>query len=141
MSGDLSTLPFDWDNMITSYTGSYTTEQGEAVSKLMYACGLAVNASYRSTTTNAKTIKCVSALCDNFGYSKDICYWYRNYIPSTEEWENLVYGSLENKRPVIYRGGSDNGGHCFICDGYKDGLFHTTGAGAEQATVTSRLTP
>lgn len=125
MEGDLSTMPFDWNNMIPDYTGEYTTEQGDAVATLMYACGLAVNATYRSSTTGAKTIKDVTALCENFGYSKDIKYYYRNYTRSTEEWIDLLYNSLASGWPVIYRGGSDSGGHSFICDGYDgEGLFH-----------------
>lgn len=37
---DYANESFDWDNMLDSYNGSYTSEQAYAVAKLMYACGV-----------------------------------------------------------------------------------------------------
>lgn len=39
--------------------------------------------------------------------------------------EKLVRDELESNRPVIYSGNNSEGGHAFICDGYKeDEAFH-----------------
>lgn len=124
LTADLATMPFDWGNMLDSYSGNYTEEQANAVANLMYACGLSVGAKYASTTS-ASTITDVVALCENFGYSTAMRYYYRDYTPSSIEWENLVYGSLSRGCPVIYSGASTSGGHSFLCDGYSgDGYYH-----------------
>ena len=40
-------------------------------------------------------------------------------------WEDMVYNSLKNDGPVLYAGNNSEGGHCFVCDGYRsDGYFH-----------------
>lgn len=122
---DFSKVPFDWDNMLDTYvTGEYTTEQGEAVANLMSACGIAVNATYGSST-GANTVNDVKALCEYFDYSKDMRYYWRDYVKTSAEWEDLIYESLAEKCPVIYSGHSDAGGHSFVCDGYAgDGYYH-----------------
>lgn len=121
---DFSNTTFNWSNMLTSYGNNASTIQKNAVATLMYACGIGVNMRYGSSST-AKTVAVVAALGEYFGYSSDMRYYYRDYIDSYEEWEDLIYGSLERERPVIYSGGNDSSGHSFICDGYKgDGYFH-----------------
>lgn len=126
LSIDFSEYPFEWDKMLDTYTtGNYTDEQAEAVAKLMYACGVAVEASYENGGTGAQTIKDITALTEYFGYSKSMRFTYRDYTASEREFEEIVYNSLAQKLPVIYSGASDSGGHSFICDGYdKDGYFH-----------------
>ena len=126
VTADLADYPFDWDNMLDIYVdGEYTDQQAKAVADLMYACGLAVESKYSNTTTTA-SVKDVKALCENFGYSKEMRYYYRDYIASAGEWENLVYESLSRQCPVIYAGGGEDGsGHSFVCDGYQgDGYYH-----------------
>jgi len=44
---------------------------------------------------------------------------------SSTAWDELIYSELAAQRPVIYSGAKvTNSGHAFICDGYKDGLYH-----------------
>lgn len=125
LSLDFSQVRFDWGNMLDRYDeGSYNDEQAKAVAELMYACGVSVEASY-AKSTSANTVKDVVALCEYFGYSKEMRYLYREYTRSSIEWENVIYESLSKKSPVIYSGASDAGGHSFICDGYSgDGYYH-----------------
>lgn len=122
---NLSNTTFNWSSMLTDYSGNYTNAQAEAVATLMYACGVAVHARY-GKSTSAKTVKDVGALGENFGYSSDMRYYYRDYSDFTaDEWEDLIYGSLSRERPVIYSGGNDSSGHSFICDGYQGNhYFH-----------------
>ena len=50
---------------------------------------------------------------------------YKDQLASEEEWENLIYNDLAAGLPVFYSGETDGGsGHAFVCDGYKDGLYH-----------------
>lgn len=37
----------------------------------------------------------------------------------------MIYNNLKEVGPILYGGASYiGGGHSFVCDGYKDGLFH-----------------
>ena len=51
------------------------------------------------------------------GYDKDGRYIVRsNY--SFAEWMRIMKGELDERRPVIYTGGSSEGAHAFVLDGY-----------------------
>ena len=51
--------------------------------------------------------------------------WILRDYYSNSQWEATIYQELAENRPVLYSGQVGNGsGHQFICDGYKDGLFH-----------------
>lgn len=121
---DLSAKKFAWKDMIDSYNEEYTETQSEAVAYLMKACGYAVNMSYSTSESGALTLNMGQALIKNFGYNHYMTYEQRdNY--TIEEWQQLVYDEVAAKRPVLYSGQSEGGGHQFICDGYdKDGYFH-----------------
>ena len=58
------------------------------------------------------------------GYSDGLRYVNKSDYRWTE-WKKLVRDELESNRPVIYSGNNSEGGHAFICDGYKeDEAFH-----------------
>lgn len=137
----LSALPptwFDWDNMLDDY--SYidpvtkedirleTTEaQDNAVATLMRYCGQSVKMMYGTREiggSSAATGDVAKALVNNFDYNA-AQYITHQYFPGIDEWEEVIYGELAAGRPMVYCGASDEGGHCFVCDGYDgNGLFH-----------------
>jgi len=121
----LSTLPFDWDNMSDRYTSTSTEAQNSAVAVLMYAAGMAVNMNYSPYASSAANNAIAPALVEYFGYDKSAYYASRCYH-GLQEWIDLVYDQLVNYGPVQYQGlNSNNGGHAFVCDGYSsDGFFH-----------------
>lgn len=130
--GTTNTLSFDydsyiipWDKILPTYEeGKYTEEEADAVAKLVYACGVAVEAVYGDEETGAVFKKCVPALGEYFGFSKTMKMTYRNYV-SEREFEELIYKSLANNMPVLFSGTNEAGGHTFVCDGYEsDGFFH-----------------
>ena len=44
---------------------------------------------------------------------------------SDDDWTAMVKEELDQQRPIMYGGASDEGGHSFICDGYdEEGYFH-----------------
>ena len=62
---------------------------------------------------------------------------------TNEAWEKLIYEEVANKRPVLYSGFSDTGGHEFVIDGYDNmGLFHVnwSWSGADDYCVTGEAT-
>lgn len=118
---------YDWGHMINEYKQNeynekqYTNSEADAVSKLMYHCGVSVQMNYGQDASSASTSVVPSALSDYFGYSKSGYCADRKYY-TNEEWEDLIYNELKNGRPVIY-GGQDehsNNGHAFVCHGYDD---------------------
>ena len=119
--------PIDWDNMIDNYTGNETSVQDNAVASLMKYCGYSVQMDYNISSnggSGARSEMLPFALINYFGYSNNTTNVYRiDY--GADEWDDLIYNELVNKRPVLYCGDSNGGGHQFVIDGYDiDGLFH-----------------
>ncbi|MGM9804807.1 MAG: C10 family peptidase [Muribaculaceae bacterium] len=124
LSADFSKISFDWDNMTDTYDDSYsTTAQKLAVSTLMMACGYSTNMQY-ALSSGTQSGRVADALLKYFDYDRSIRHYDRDMI-EIDRWEEIIYGELAAKRPVIYFGQSDGGGHCFVCDGYSsDAYYH-----------------
>lgn len=121
---DYSATSFLFDNMLDSYSSASSEEERSAVATLMSACGRAVNMQYDLEGSMASDTYISYALRYFFGYDNDTRLLKRDFF-SDQEWEDLIYSELEQKRPVIYGGQAPHGGHQFICDGYDgNGLFH-----------------
>ena len=122
---NLAQKPFDWNNMIDSYSGyDYTNEQGNAVATLMQAAGYAAKMNYAPGGSGALSINAAISLSKNFKYNPNIQYLQRLYF-NTSEWNEIVYNELAAGRPIPYGGQSTSVGHEFVCDGYDgNGYFH-----------------
>lgn len=118
-------VEFDWANMADTYRGDGVTEaQTEAVSTLMAACGYAAGMVYSPNWSESTIVNITKALKENFSYSKSLKFDRKLYY-DMNTWSDMVYASLADGSPVIYRGYSaSDGGHIFVCDGYADGYFH-----------------
>jgi len=120
----LSGATLSWSNMCNSYSGSETSAQKKAVATLMRYCGQALLMSYGKNSSSAATAYVPLALIKYFKYNKSTHAIYRDGYDANG-WESAVYNELEANNPVIYAGhGQNSGGHSFVTDGYKDGLFH-----------------
>lgn len=119
---------YDYANMLPSYrAGGYSLAQAEAVALLMYDCAISVNSMFDdiSSGTPGASNWVIYSMVDYFGYSPLAKEVYKDQLASEEEWENLIYNDLAAGLPVFYSGETDGGsGHAFVCDGYKDGLYH-----------------
>lgn len=121
---------FDWDNMLDSYSGSYTNEQKKAVATLMRYCGQAAQMDY-GFTSGAYNGDAVNAFTKRLGYNDNATFKSAASY-SANGWEDLIYKEVRDGRPVYYSalngndGGPQCGGHAFVIDGYKsDGnYFH-----------------
>lgn len=158
LSADFGNTTYDWDNMPDWYFDGvyldskplYNDAQAEAVSTLMYHCGVAVGMAYDlidSGGSGASSYEVPVALINYFGYDKS-AYSLERYRYSDEAWEQKIYDELKANRPVFYCGSSDHGGHAFVCHGYDadkdffafnwgwggycDGYYPLTGAYALQ---------
>lgn len=114
---------YDWANMLDSYTGNETDAQKNAVATLMYHCGVGAFMEYSSYASGASSSDAMLALINYFDYDKSISYYVRNNY-HIADWENMIYDNLAKVGPVYYDGANGEGGHAFVCDGYKDGYFH-----------------
>ena len=120
----LEPTTFEWDLMrATTKDYVYKTE-AYAVAKLMRYAGQANRMNYNTADDGGSGANIRNNMMQQcFGYSKRMHTQERNYY-STSQWEAMVYDELALKRPLPYSGYADEGGHQFIIDGYRDGLFH-----------------
>lgn len=92
----------------------------------MFDCGMMLQADYGldGTATAASLSNVLSALVTYMKYDKSACFLKRA-VYTTDDWYSLLKKELKEKRPIIYRGAKDKGGHAFILDGYTtDNYFH-----------------
>lgn len=115
---------YNWNEMLADYSNGYTEEQADAVAQLMHDCGVAINSLFMPVETGSSNGNIRFAISDFFRYSVFASPAYRDVMSDTE-WEELIYNDLSSGLPVFYSGTLRNGaGHAFVCDGYKDGLYH-----------------
>lgn len=115
---------YDWDNMLPKYNkeANATQQQKDAVAKLMYHCGAAVQMNYGPESAAAVS---ATKLAKYFGYDADLMMDLNRSTFSLDKWMQIIDTELAAGRPVLYGGQASDGGHQFICDG-KDGkgLYH-----------------
>ena len=115
----------NWDAMKNAYNTTDSTQaSGQAVAKLMECCDQALEMQFYASSSSAQTSEIPAALISYFDYDATARY-VKRISYTTTEWENLLYSELQAKRPVVYRGHKNPGGHAFVCDGCDaNGLFH-----------------
>ena len=62
--------PFDWDNMLDSYSGTYTAAQRDAVAYLMQAVGYASEMAYSPQASGAQSPTMLEGVKKYFGYNE-----------------------------------------------------------------------
>lgn len=135
LNANFGNTNYDWDAMQDAYgvyiaedgeykTAEVSTRANEAVSRLMYHCGVAMNMDYAPGGSGAYTFEAMRGLIENFGYNPMMSYRLREYY-SDDAWESMIYEQIAQGIPLLYCGSTvKNEGHAFVCDGYKDGLYH-----------------
>lgn len=126
--GTLPALPgvvFDWANMKNTYSNESSSDaSAKAVAQLMRYCGQSVEMQYSPSASSASTSDMSGALKRYFDYDEGTRTENRTGY-TIEQWNEMVYHELAEKRPVVLSGSSSGGGHSFICDGYDtDDYFH-----------------
>lgn len=112
---------FEWSKMNRTYR-TFDYSDDHEVAKLMQYAGHAVKMKYGSSS-GAYDTDIIDALTMYFGYPKDGQLIRRLGLTATQ-WADTIYANLVDEIPVIMCGSNSDGGHCFICDGYKDGKYH-----------------
>jgi hypothetical protein len=133
----IDNISFDWSNMPLSLSANSTTQQIDAVARLIYNCGVSINNMYGSTSnmgtgTGAYPENIPKALIENFSY-KETAQIINKKDVLDAEWEQTIRAELDALRPIIYNGfyegnnpnsKDDDGGHSFVCDGYNSIGYH-----------------
>ena len=115
---------YDWGNMLPTYTEEeYNTTQANAVAKLMFHCGAAVQMDYGDSSGALLRPEDMSTY---FGYDAVFLQEVYRSVYTLAEWKKILDRELEAKRPIIYGGvASNEDGHQFVCDGSDgEGLYH-----------------
>lgn len=115
---------YDWDNMLPKYNkeANATQQQKDAVAKLMYHCGAAVQMDYGPESAASVS---ATKLAKYFGYDADLMMDLNRSTFSLDKWMQIIDTELAAGRPVLYSGQASDGGHQFICDGKDgEGLYH-----------------
>lgn len=115
---------YDWDNMLPKYNkeANATQQQKDAVAKLMYHCGAAVQMNYGPESAASVS---ASKLAKYFGYDADLMMDLSRSSFTLDKWMQIIDTELAAGRPVLYGGQASDGGHQFICDGIDgEGLYH-----------------
>ena len=122
LSASFGTTSYDWENMINTYSGSFTPAQRDAVATLMYQCGVAVEMKYSTSASGSTVCRASNALQSYFNYSS---YYLEKKNVDASVWTGLLLEDLTNGKPILYGGNVSAGGHAFVCDGYDgNGNFH-----------------
>lgn len=111
---------YDYTNMIDSYKGHYSKEQGDAVAKLMLDCGVAADMNYATDGSGTYTENAARGLRRNFGYPETTQMLKRRRY-SEQAWMDIIYNEINERRAILYTGvDNKNGGHAFVLSGYDE---------------------
>ena len=129
---NFGTTTYNWSLMPNYLSSSSSAAQVNAVATLVYHVGVAMEMNYGLDGSSAYTnsygysdLPCAElALKDYFRYKSTIHSVYREDVTNSV-WISTLNSELNAGRPIIERGGGDDGGHAFVCDGYdNNGLYH-----------------
>lgn len=120
---DLNKESYDYSLMPNFFMPNSTQQQKEEVARLMFHCGIAVRMDYGHESSGSQTVYAWQAFKENFKYRSGSYFTYKETM-SDAEWKFRLKYDLDLGRPIMYAGVSEEeGGHAFLCDGYRDTSF------------------
>lgn len=113
---------YDWANMLTSYSGGYSSPQADAAAELCYEVGVAFEMDYGACASGANTMYGTTVFPTYFKYkSATIQAAYRTSYASDHDWMLVFKGEVAAGRPSQLRLRDPSaGGHSVVVDGYRD---------------------
>lgn len=117
-TADFENTYYDWNNMPNQITTGSQTIQIEAIARLMWHCGIAVDMQYGYDGSGAYSEDVVGAIKDYFRYCDAAVLEERDDYTKTQ-WEDMLIESFDEGFPVYYAASDNTGGHAFVCDGYR----------------------
>ena len=114
---------YDWANMPNQLTETSTQEEIDAVSLLLWHCGVSVGTNYGASSSGADYNSVEFGLSYNFCYDINAQHRWDNF----DDWLIHIKANLMQSEPIYYSGNDDNGagGHAWVCDGFDyNDLLH-----------------
>jgi hypothetical protein len=117
-----------WDRMPNCIDAGSPSSQIDAVAKLIFDVGVAVEMDFKPTGSGAWPSMMVKKMPRHFRYSTNIKYdEYENYN-NIHTWFTVIKAEMDKEQPVNLAIYSDDRGHSVVVDGYKidgnDEYFH-----------------
>ncbi len=131
LSVNFGATTYDWDHMPESPVLSTVTDiERQALSTLMYHCGVSIDMNYGLDESSGDLWKMSSTMSEFFGYAPTVQWLYqRNYTEAA--WKSMLKAELNASRPMCYASAlpqdeaSRTSFHAFVCDGYDQmDYFH-----------------
>ena len=107
---------YDWAHMKMYYKDGYTEEEADAVSRLVYDCGVMVQAKFDVSATSANTTRMAGCAVNFLGFNPGAIYYKREFF-TDDEWLDMLKAELQD-HPVLYSARREDSGHTFLVDGY-----------------------
>jgi len=123
---DFTQSTYDWSLFKHQYQKTEKGAAAEAVARLMYDAGCALDMNYGVYGSSSCSPLAVHALTEHFGYNKSMTVECR-VLYTTEAWNELLRNELDAQRPIVFSACSFSygDGHAFVIDGYDtNGLYH-----------------
>lgn len=121
---DFGGTTYDWGNMPNSISSNSSQTAIDAIATLIYHCGVAVDMNYGTNGSGALSQIVADIWKKYFRFSPHTYFAEKEYYTDSQ-WLALLKSELDEHRPVYYWGFHSEGGHAFICDGYRsDNYFH-----------------
>lgn len=126
------TTHYDWGHMPNALGYNSSNIEINAVAKLMYHIGVAVEMSYSPHSSGAHVsaggdpnkASSENALKNYFRYNQGLFTAVRDDYTNAQ-WDSLLTAEINASRPILFSGQDNDGGHAFVIDGYDcQGLYH-----------------
>jgi len=98
---------------------SYTDEEGDAVARMIRACGYSVNMDYSADGSGAASYYGALAFVEKFQYPAKSVKWLTRIYYTTDDWMDMLHEEMANGSAILY-GGYDKEltyGHAFVLHG------------------------
>ena len=112
---DFENTYYNWTNMPNSCNNSNYQD----VALLMWHCGVSVDMMYGAGSSGAYSQDVPPAIAEYFRYTDQAMRKDRDLF-SKYEWEEMLIACLEEGFPLYYSGSDTDGGHAFVCCGYRE---------------------
>lgn len=114
--------PYDWENVLDSYSAGYNDAQAAAVAELCYEVGVAFEMDYGYWSSASWTSMGQTVFPRYFKYDPSITVEYRGDYGSADAWFERIKEELNATppRPMTYRIADTNFAHAVVCDGYYE---------------------
>ncbi|MBN2807722.1 MAG: thiol protease/hemagglutinin PrtT [Prolixibacteraceae bacterium] len=131
LTANFGATTYDWANMPNALSANSSSKQINAVATLMLHCGVGVDMDYSPESSGAWVLEedadngpCAEyALKEFFAYDKNSVKGIAREGKTKAQWITLLKEELDTRRPILFAGVGDGGGHAFVADGYDNNDF------------------